>query len=73
MRDETVCKCPFYQSVKGERLVCQGIILGTRITTTWFPSTRKRMEWQWQYCNTWNYTKCPYYRIAERNMYERPG
>lgn len=58
-------KCPFYKAVKGERLICLGIIRGTRITTTHFHATRKRMEWQWKYCNTWNYTKCPYYRIAD--------
>ena len=72
MRDETAIKCPIYKLSRGERLVCKGVILSARITTTWFPSTRKRMEWQWKYCNTWNYKKCPYYRLAEKSIQERP-
>lgn len=50
--------CPFFHSMKGQTISCEGFCAGCRSSTT-FATKKKYDAHKKTYCESWSYEDCP--------------
>ena len=57
-------KCPFYKKDNKTKIICEGVINDT--CTQPFKSTKKKEIYKNNYCCTFHYKECPYFKLLDR-------
>lgn len=56
-------KCPFFMWLSKKSLTCESPV-GDKFQT-WFETNKERIKWQRQYCDTYEYNKCPLAKLND--------
>jgi hypothetical protein len=71
----TYAICPYFETEDPLHIKCEGIVKLNKVNTEFvmrFPSKDKKKDWLKEYCETYQYGKCPYAAIIE-NAYDNSG
>ena len=65
----TYAICPFWQTEYRTRIICEGLDQGCE-TNVAFRLKEDFAAWKDKYCESYGYSKCPYYKAILNNNYK---
>ena len=69
----TIAICPYFQSEDAIHIKCDGIVQTHKASTEFvmrFSSKEQKKDWQRIYCETYEYLKCPYAAMIDKQWDE---